>query len=460
MPEVDLGLAERGRLGGDAEVARHRQLAAAAERDRVDRGDRDRRRLLHAAHEAVRRLDQLARPRRPASILVNSLMSAPAQNVKMFDEAITSARTLPSTSSQTRDQRRARASGESGLAGGRLSQAIADVAARLEQDGLALVAGVGLRVGEEALAGLLAEPALGDQPAQDRAAARRRRPTRARRARAPRARRRGPASSARLNGPGRMPAPIIIPISMSLADGDALLEHEAGLDQGLQPEPLDERSVELRLSCRAHRSPFRSSGRGCRPRPAPSSWARRRSGRRSDSCRCSATCRTVSRPSRSVRKNGPIGTVPESLMTLSTSSTSRPSSSVTRQTSDTAELRMRLTTKPGTSPQRIAVLRICCAKLAAAWTVSSRGLLALDHLDQPHHRRGVEEVEAADLVRAARGLAHLGDRQRRGVRGEDRVAGRDRVELGEHRLLDLHPLGHGLDRRSRRRRSRRSRACR
>ncbi len=32
-------------------------------------------------------------------IFVNSLMSAPAQKVKMFDEAITSARTEPSTSS-------------------------------------------------------------------------------------------------------------------------------------------------------------------------------------------------------------------------------------------------------------------------------------------------------------------------------------------------------------------------
>ena len=58
-------------------------------------------------------------------------------------------------------------------------------------------------------------------------------------------------------------------------------------------------------------------------------------------------------------------------MTLSTSSTSSPSSSVTRQTSDIAELRIRLTTKPGTSPQRIAVLRICWAKLAAVWIVSS-----------------------------------------------------------------------------------------
>ena len=41
-PEVDLGLAERRRLGGDPEVAGHRELAAAAERQRVDGRDRRR----------------------------------------------------------------------------------------------------------------------------------------------------------------------------------------------------------------------------------------------------------------------------------------------------------------------------------------------------------------------------------------------------------------------------------
>ena len=51
-------------------------------------------------------------------------MSAPALNVKMFDEAITSARTLPPTCSQTEIRSRT-AWGESGLAGGRLSHAIA-----------------------------------------------------------------------------------------------------------------------------------------------------------------------------------------------------------------------------------------------------------------------------------------------------------------------------------------------
>ncbi len=50
-------------------------------------------------------------------------MSAPAQNVKMFEEANTSARSFPSTSFQSEIRSRT-ASGESGLAGGLFSQAM------------------------------------------------------------------------------------------------------------------------------------------------------------------------------------------------------------------------------------------------------------------------------------------------------------------------------------------------
>ena len=58
-PELDLGLAEDGRLGGDPEVARHRQLAAAAEGERVDRGDRRDPAAAHVAQQRVARVDQL-----------------------------------------------------------------------------------------------------------------------------------------------------------------------------------------------------------------------------------------------------------------------------------------------------------------------------------------------------------------------------------------------------------------
>ena len=53
------------------------------------------------AHEARARDSTSSRALGVGRIFVNSLMSAPAQNVKMFDEAITSARALPSTSSHT-----------------------------------------------------------------------------------------------------------------------------------------------------------------------------------------------------------------------------------------------------------------------------------------------------------------------------------------------------------------------
>ena len=58
--EVDLGLAEGGREAREADVAGHRQLAAAAEREAVDRGDRHRPRPLPRAQQVVRAVEQLA----------------------------------------------------------------------------------------------------------------------------------------------------------------------------------------------------------------------------------------------------------------------------------------------------------------------------------------------------------------------------------------------------------------
>jgi hypothetical protein len=46
--ELDLGLAELGRIGGDDEVGHHRQLAPAAKRIAVDRRDP---RLAHRPHD-------------------------------------------------------------------------------------------------------------------------------------------------------------------------------------------------------------------------------------------------------------------------------------------------------------------------------------------------------------------------------------------------------------------------
>jgi hypothetical protein len=54
-------------------------------------------------------------------------------------------------------------------------------------------------------------------------------------------------------------------------------------------------------------------------------------------------------------------------------------------------------------------------------------------------------MKADDPCGPQRGPADLGDRQRGGVGGQDRVTRRGGVELGEDRLLDLHLLGHRLD---------------
>ena len=58
-PELDLGLAEDRRARGDAHVAGHRQLAAAAEGEAVDGGDRDDALRAELAEQRVRAVDQL-----------------------------------------------------------------------------------------------------------------------------------------------------------------------------------------------------------------------------------------------------------------------------------------------------------------------------------------------------------------------------------------------------------------
>ena len=106
---------------------------------------------------------------------------------------------------------------------------------------------------------------------------------------------------------------------------------------------------------------------------------------------------------------------------------------------------MRLTTKPGHSRAADRHLADRLGEVGRRLHGLRRGLLALDHLDQPHVGGRPEEVEADDLVRPLRDVADLGDREARRVGGEDRVAGRGRVEVGEDLVLDRHLLRHRLD---------------
>ena len=285
--EVDLGLAEARRLRGDPHVAAHRQLAAAAVGHRVDRGDRDRRRS--APSGAAARARRRAAPRRScASSFVNALMSAPAHHSIGFAEAMISARidvvgvdVLPHARELLDDLRRQRVRRRAVQPGDRVA------VARLELHGLALLeAVVGLLVGEEALAGLRAEAALRDEPAQDQ---------RRRELLAPL------VGGALERGEHVVEAGLVgarerrrdEPRAGHHAEVDvahgrhAVLEHEAGLDERLQDEALRQLVVvevgRRRRSAarRSRRSPCRSSRRARRPRRAASCpGGRRRTPRR------------------------------------------------------------------------------------------------------------------------------------------------------------------------------------
>ena len=161
--------------------------------------------------------------------------------------------------------------------------------------------------------------------------------------------------------------------------------------------------------------------------------------------RCSATCSTVSRPSRSVRKKGPIGArfggrdrlvdrlQREALLLLGAPDLAdrRHQDAVDDEAGDLA------------ADDRLLLDRL--GEVVGGGGGLRRGVLAGDHLDQRHHRGRVEEMEADDLVGPQGRFADLGDRERGGVGGEDRVAGGGGVELAEDGLLDLHLLRHRLD---------------
>ena len=176
-----------------------------------------------------------------ASIVVNALMSAPAQNSIGLAEANTSARTLPEAITASHTFRSAwTTSGEIEFAGGSVEPRDRDLAPRLELDRTLVPARVGPGVGEEALAGLDAEPALGDQPPQDR---------RRLEVLAPlpggvlelRQHLVQPdlvgAGERRRDDPGAGHHPEVDVLHRR----DALLEHEAALDERLEREAVDQR---------------------------------------------------------------------------------------------------------------------------------------------------------------------------------------------------------------------------
>ena len=65
--------------------------------------------------------------------------------------------------------------------------------------------------------------------------------------------------------------------------------------------------------------------------------------------------------------------------------------------------------------------------------------------DQLHHMSWVEEVNAANAVWPLAHRCHFYDRERRGIRGEDRVFAADRIETCEQVLFDLEVFDNGFD---------------
>ena len=72
-------------------------------------------------------------------------------------------------------------------------------------------------------------------------------------------------------------------------------------------------------------------------------------------------------------------------------------------------------------------------------------LRAADDLDEGHPVDGMEEVHPEETLRAVEAARHLGDGEARGVRREEAPLAHGGLELPEHRLLDRHPFGDGLD---------------
>src|SRR5690606_3903131 len=73
------------------------------------------------------------------------------------------------------------------------------------------------------------------------------------------------------------------------------------------------------------------------------------------------------------------------------------------------------------------------------------GLLATNDLNQRHHVHRVEEVHADEVFRTLEGLGQQVDRDGRGVGSQDGIFLHHAFHLGQHDLLDLGVLDHGLD---------------
>ena len=151
----------------------------------------------------------------------------------------------------------------------------------------------------------------------------------------------------------------------------------------------------------------------------------------------------TSRPARSPMAKGPMAS-PKLVSARSTSQGIAPSS-IRRWACAPYLASMRLPTKPSQTPTTTGSLAVLLAMSIAVLSTSGAGLVAAHDLEQAHDIGRREIVHAEHVLRAFGDGGDLVDVERRGVGGQDRAGLHDGVELGEHLLLDVHFLEHGLD---------------
>ena len=101
--------------------------------------------------------------------------------------------------------------------------------------------------------------------------------------------------------------------------------------------------------------------------------------------------------------------------------------------------------KPRLSPAATVVLPSLLAEREAEVVGGLAGAVGANDLEQRHHLRRVEEVEAEEAVGAPGDRRLVGDRERRGVGGEEGVGLDDLVDLAPHLELPIEVLGDRLD---------------
>ena len=108
-------------------------------------------------------------------------------------------------------------------------------------------------------------------------------------------------------------------------------------------------------------------------------------------------------------------------------------------------IRIRFETKPGKSLACAGTLPRSSASFVIAAAVSSDVCAAADHLHELQHRHRVEEVHPDHAFGPLGDAAERCDRDRRGVRGEHRLVGKDPVCAAEEVLLHRRVLDDRLD---------------